>query len=199
MVVYLLSLSDTYPLMIVSLVYAQHIYVPSFLYSYSQHIHNTIRLHTKLGYGKSIYFWALVSALGTFFMGAGISMTHSIQELYNPSLIPDTISIEVWMVLAMSFVVDGYVLYKTFTEINNERPRHVPLRTYIAKLRDPATLAVLLEDGAACCGIVIAIAGIGTAHALSNPFYDGLAGVGISCLLAGIGLALVRVNHSYVY
>lgn len=150
------------------------------------------------GYGKSIYFWALVSALGTFFMGAGISMTHSIQELYNPSLIPDTISIEVWMVLAMSFVVDGYVLYKTFTEINNERPRHVPLRTYIAKLRDPATLAVLLEDGAACCGIVIAIAGIGTAHALSNPFYDGLAGVGISCLLAGIGLALVRVNHSFL-
>jgi zinc transporter 9 len=23
------------------------------------------------GYGKSIYFWALVSALGTFFLGAG--------------------------------------------------------------------------------------------------------------------------------
>ena len=23
------------------------------------------------GYGKSVYFWALVSALGTFFMGAG--------------------------------------------------------------------------------------------------------------------------------
>jgi zinc transporter 9 len=24
------------------------------------------------GYGKSIYFWALVSALGTFFLGAGV-------------------------------------------------------------------------------------------------------------------------------
>jgi hypothetical protein len=24
------------------------------------------------GYGKSVYFWALVSALGTFFLGAGM-------------------------------------------------------------------------------------------------------------------------------
>lgn len=33
------------------------------------------------GYGKSVYFWALVSALGTFFMGCGVSMSHAIREL----------------------------------------------------------------------------------------------------------------------
>ena len=33
------------------------------------------------GYGKSVYFWALVSALGTFFMGFGISMSHAWGEL----------------------------------------------------------------------------------------------------------------------
>ena len=38
------------------------------------------------GYGKAIYFWALVSALGTFFLGAGVSMTHALGELMNPSM-----------------------------------------------------------------------------------------------------------------
>ena len=154
-------------------------------------------VETKIGYGKSVYFWALVSALGTFFMGAGISMSHSIQALINPSL-SETISSEVWGVLAMSFVVDGYVLYKTFSELELERPSDVSMRKYISKLRDPATLAILLEDAAACLGIVIAIAGIGASHYTSNPLWDGVAGVGISCVLGGVGLALVRVNHSFL-
>jgi hypothetical protein len=29
------------------------------------------------GYGRSIYFWSLVSALGTFWLGAGVSMRNS--------------------------------------------------------------------------------------------------------------------------
>ena len=33
------------------------------------------------GYGKSVYFWALVSALGTFFMGCGVSGSHALREL----------------------------------------------------------------------------------------------------------------------
>ena len=124
-------------------------------------------------------------------------MSHSVQALINPTL-SETISNEVWFVLAMSFCIDGYVLYKTFSEIELARPKSVPMRKFIAKLRDPATLAVLLEDGAACLGIIIAIGGLAAAHATSNPLYDGLAGIGISCLLGGIGLALVRVNHSFL-
>ena len=124
-------------------------------------------------------------------------MSHSVQTLFHPTL-SESISNEVWFVLAMSFIIDGYVLYKTFSEIEEARPHGIPMAKYISKLRDPATLAVLLEDGAACLGIVIAIAGIAASYATVNPIYDGLAGVGISCLLAGIGMALVRVNHSFL-
>lgn len=153
------------------------------------------RLH-PYGYGKAVYFWALVSALGTFFLGAGVSMSHSIAELMNPSL--HEISSEVWAVLALSFVVDGYVLNKTIVEIQEEKPAGVPFWKHAMNLRDPATLAVLLEDGAACLGIVMAIAGITASHATGMPIFDGLAGVGISCLLGGMGMALVRVNHRFL-
>jgi zinc transporter 9 len=129
-------------------------------------------------------------------MGKGVSMSHAVTELMQPSL--SNITNEVWAVLVMSFAVDGYVLHKTITEIQEERPNGVSFWQHVKKIRDPATLAVLLEDGAACLGIVIAIAGIGASHATANPIFDGMAGVGISCLLGGIGLALVRVNHRFL-
>jgi zinc transporter 9 len=129
-------------------------------------------------------------------LGAGVSLSHAIPELLEPSL--QEISNEVWAVLCLSFGIDGYVLYKTMSEIKEEKPSNVPLWEYISKLRDPATLAVLLEDGAACLGIVMAIAGITASHATGMPIFDGMAGVGISVLLGMMGLTLVRVNHTFL-
>jgi len=153
------------------------------------------KLH-PYGYGKSVYFWALVSALGTFFLGAGVSMSHSVRELMNPSILE--IHNEVWVVLALSFIVDGYVLYETVKDVKESKPNHMSLWNHIWNLRDPATMAVVLEDGAACLGIVMAIAGIGAAHATGMQVFDGLAGVGVSCLLGAMGMALVRVNHRFL-
>jgi zinc transporter 9 len=153
------------------------------------------RLH-PYGYGKSVYFWALVSALGTFFLGAGVSMSHAVGELLNPSL--QNITNEVWAVLVFSFGVDGFVLYKTIVDIQEDKPNNKSFWKHIQTLRDPATMAVLLEDGAACLGIMMAIAGIGASHYSGVPIFDGAAGIGISCLLGSIGLALVRVNHRFL-
>ena len=148
------------------------------------------------GYGKSIYFWALVSALGTFFLGAGVSMTHAIGELMEPSL--QQITWEVWGVLGLSLTVDGYVFGKTLIEIRETKPKDKTMWAHISNLRDPATLAILLEDGAACLGVLMASAGISAAYATGMPVFDSLAGVGISGLLAAMGLILVRVNHRFL-
>mmetsp|Transcript_8984 Transcript_8984/g.16946 ORF Transcript_8984/g.16946 Transcript_8984/m.16946 type:complete len:684 (+) Transcript_8984:192-2243(+) len=149
------------------------------------------------GYGKSIYFWALVSALGTFFLGAGVSMTQAIPQLIQGGSLHE-ITWHVWAVLGFSFVVDGYVLTKTLGEVNRDRPPGVSLWKQVWTLRDPATLAILLEDGAACLGVVMAIGGIAATQAFNTPIYDALAGVGISTLLATMGIILVRVNHRFL-
>jgi len=149
------------------------------------------------GYGKSIYFWALVSALGTFFLGAGVSMTQSIPNLiYGHSL--DDISWHVWGVLGMSFAVDGYVFTKTLMEVRETKPEGTSLLNHVRNLRDPATLAILLEDAGACLGVLIAIGGIGATQYYQMPVFDALAGVGISGLLASMGLILVKVNHKFL-
>lgn len=149
------------------------------------------------GYGKSVYFWALVSALGTFFLGAGVSMTHAVGELMaGPSL--HEVTWQVWSVLGISFAVDGWVLGRTVYDLRSEMPTGESFLQHVKNMRDPATLAILLEDGAACLGIVIAIAGIGATQYTAMPVFDGLAGVGISGLLAAMGLILVRVNHRFL-
>eukprot|EP00970_Alexandrium_tamarense_P008452 scaffold1618_cov196-Alexandrium_tamarense.AAC.12 len=153
------------------------------------------------GYGKAIYFWALVSALGTFFLGAGVSMTHAVGELMNPSMTTE-VPMEVWGVLGMSFAVDGYVFGKTVQgvkasmRIDGDGGSFWKYAT--TKVRDPATLAVLLEDGAACLGVVLAIGGIGMTQYTGMPVFDGLAGMGISALLGVMGMALVSVNHRFL-
>jgi solute carrier family 30 (zinc transporter), member 9 len=148
------------------------------------------------GYGKSVYFWALVSALGTFFLGAGVSMTHAVGDLMHPSL--QVITWEVWSVLALSFAVDGYVLVQTVKETYATKPPGISYWKHVSNIRDPATLAILLEDGAACLGIVLAMGGIGLSHATGNAMFDGMAGVAISSLLGAMGIALVRVNHRFL-
>mmetsp|Transcript_40950 Transcript_40950/g.74966 ORF Transcript_40950/g.74966 Transcript_40950/m.74966 type:complete len:729 (-) Transcript_40950:3-2189(-) len=159
------------------------------------------------GYGKAIYFWALVSALGTFFLGAGVSMTHAVGELMNPSM-PTDVPKEVWGVLLMSFTVDGYVFSKTVQGVSASmridgygvgNKKDMSFWRYAStKVRDPATLAVLLEDGAACLGVVIAMGGIGMAQYSGMPVFDGMAGVTISALLAVMGVALATVNHRFL-
>jgi len=157
------------------------------------------------GYGKSIYFWALVSALGTFFLGAGVSMTQAIPELiYGPSL--HEITWHVWGVLGVSFAVDGYVITKTLFEVkdsmpsnpNNTPPSTSSFLNHLYRIRDPAILAILLEDSAACVGILMATTGLALTHAFDMPVFDAVAGVGISGLLAAMGVILVRVNHRFL-
>ena len=40
------------------------------------------KLH-PYGYGRSVYFWALLSAIGTFWLGAGVSLRNSFEDLLD--------------------------------------------------------------------------------------------------------------------
>jgi len=59
-------------------------------------------------------------------------------------------------------------------------------------------MAILLEDGAACLGVLIAIGGIGLSKYTGSPTWDAAAGVSISLLLAGMGTVLARINEKFL-
>jgi cation diffusion facilitator family transporter len=140
------------------------------------------------GYGKELYFWAVIVAIVLFGIGGGISIYKGIEHVRHPSELSDP----TWnyLVLAFAFVVEGAagsIALKELLADSGERGVWHAVRTS----KDPAVFAVLGEDFAALLGVIVAFAGIYLAHALNNPVIDGMASVLIGVILGAVALFLV--------
>jgi zinc transporter 9 len=155
----------------------------------------------QYGYGRAAYFWSLVSALGMFWLGAGVTVSHGLGSLLNPGTGSLQVGWEVWGVLGCSFVIDGVVLLKVVRELQaGAQSKGLRLREYLGREggRDPFLMAVLLEDAAACAGVLVAGAGIGLAQATGVVAWDSLASIAIGVLLGGVAVHLVRLNQRFL-
>ncbi|TMW58687.1 hypothetical protein Poli38472_010246 [Pythium oligandrum] len=153
--------------------------------------------HHQYGYGRAAYFWSLISALGIFWLGAGVTVTHGIQTLMSP---PEQLHLswEIWTVLGGSFLIDGWVLKRAVKEVLATKPEGVSLFHHIRRIKDPFMMAVLLEDFSACTGVIMAACGIGASHITGNPLWDSIASISIGALLGGVAVTLIRLNQKYL-
>lgn len=151
----------------------------------------------QYGYGRAAYFWSLISALGIFWLGAGVTITHGVQSLLHP---PEelVLSWEVWTVLGASFMIDGWVLRRAVQELMSTKPPGMSLYQHFRRIKDPFMMAVLLEDMSACTGVLMAVAGIGATHVTGNPLWDSIASISIGALLGGVAVTLIRLNQRYL-
>jgi len=152
----------------------------------------------QYGYGRAAFFWALVSALGMFWTGAGVTLFHGGYNLLHPETHVVETSTALWAVLGVSFAVDGYVLKTTLSELRARKPQSVSMLQYLRKIRDPFILAVVMEDFTACTGVLIATAGIAATHVLGTSYWDAAASLGIGGLLGLVALLLVRINQQFL-
>src|SRR6478609_7613375 len=58
-----------------------------------------------LGHGREVYVWSMFAAIGLFAVGAGVSITHGVQELVHPE--PAESFGLAYVVLALAFVLEG--------------------------------------------------------------------------------------------
>jgi zinc transporter 9 len=152
----------------------------------------------QYGYGKDIYFWSLISALGTFWFGAGVSGWNSVLSILDPSVSVELMGLEMWSVLGFSFAVDGYVLSQTVRSLWKSKPSDVSFLGHVRRIRDPTTAAVLMEDSAACLGIMVAVGGIGLTQLTQMPIFDSVGGLGVSAIMGCMGIYLASINHQYL-
>jgi solute carrier family 30 (zinc transporter), member 9 len=71
----------------------------------------------------------------------------------------------------------------------------VPFWRYVREHADPATVAILLEDGAAVLGLVVAAGGILLAYATGNPIWDAIGSIVVGVVLGCVAYYLVRENR----
>jgi solute carrier family 30 (zinc transporter), member 9 len=141
------------------------------------------------GYARERYIWALISAVGIFFLGCGLTLYHGVHTMLNPRPIQDYDI--AFITLLFSFIVEGSTLAIAVKAIR--QVAHKEKQTFMQHLRegsDPMGVAVVLEDSAAVLGVVIASLGLFLTHLTQNSFWDSLATILIAILLGFVAIFL---------
>jgi zinc transporter 9 len=146
------------------------------------------------GYGYERFFWALLSACGIFFVGAGVTFYHGIHSLLNPVSIELTAA--VGAVLVVSFIIELGTLIIALQHLASAFPHHSWRYRFVAA--DPSTLAVCLEDAVAVLGVLIAGAAITASYLTGTIIWDAIASMTIGALLAVVAIVLIIKNRSYL-
>lgn len=145
------------------------------------------------GYGSERYVWALISAVGIFFLGCGVTVYHGVDALIRQHE-PDFDNIAWPMgVLIVSLVLEGYVLWVAVQSVRKQAGAK-PFFQYLWHEADPAVVAVVLEDSAACLGCVMALVAIGLSKWTGHGYWDGIGSIAIGILLGAIAIWLIRRN-----
>lgn len=149
------------------------------------------------GYARDRFFWGLVSALGIFFLGAGVTLYHGIVGVIDPH--PVEYTWITWAVLGFSFLVEGWALTVALRGVAKDaKATGVSFRRYVKEGRDPTIAAVLMEDAAAILGVMMAAMCIGLTQITGNAVWDSLASLLVGILLAVVAIVLVVQNRRFL-
>lgn len=153
--------------------------------------------HHPYGYGRSPFFWSLISAMGTFWMGSVVSISYGFYHILYP--VAD-LDLSMWSISALgfSFLLDGWVLTKTIGQLRETQPQNVGFIKHIQTQKNPTLLAVFLEDIAACTGVIIGSSGMFLSYYTTNMIYDSVSSILIGCLLAGVSYRMIALNQNYL-
>ena len=137
------------------------------------------KLH-PFGYGRELYFWSFVVAVMVFALGAGVSIYEGILHISNPE--PAVSPVVAYVVLLFAFLLEGGSTFSAFKEFREAKGR-LGWFEAVKKSKDPPTFIVLLENGAAMFGIMIAAIGLGLSQLTGDPRFDGTASIIIGAIL----------------
>lgn len=153
------------------------------------------------GYRREAFVWALISAVGIFFLGCGATVFHGVQELWggahsNVDGHEGAVGVSV-IILLVSLLLEGWSgVVAVRGSIEHARQRGLNLLAHLRTSEDPFELAILLEDSAAMIGILIALGAIGLGEVTGAWWWDPAGSVTVGLLLGGVAIALVRLNRA---
>lgn len=145
------------------------------------------------GKGEARYLWNLISAVGIFFLGFGVTAFHGGHALISGHYEVGPISYIGIGVLIISFVIEFSVFIQAYKEVQILREGRSYFQ-YLKESDDPTILAVLLEDGVAVFGVILALTGIILGHIFESALFDIIASLFIALLLGLMAVLLAFIN-----
>ncbi|MBU4216625.1 cation diffusion facilitator family transporter [Candidatus Parcubacteria bacterium] len=142
------------------------------------------------GYGQERFLWALISACGIFFLGAGVTIYNGIESLRGENSI--FLNKYVFIILGLSLIIETFTLLVAVREIKkNSNGRKFFKALEVA---DPTTLAVLYEDSVAVLGILVASLSMVLTMITGQHYWDAAGSIVVGLLLGFIAVVLIKKN-----
>jgi zinc transporter 9 len=145
------------------------------------------------GYGIERFFWSLISACGILFIGAGVTVYHSIDSLIHNDGIYH-FDYQIIIVLILALMIESATLFIAIKEIRGNKKSSKK----IWRDADPVTLSVVYEDGAAVLGVLVALSAQLLMFLTKNNSYDSIAGIIVGFILGFLAILLIIKNHQYI-
>ena len=147
------------------------------------------------GYRRERFVWSLISAVGVFFAGSGVSVAHGVHTLLAPDAQVEHIGVGIG-VLAASAAVDAYSLRVAYAALrDNAAARNMSLTDFVRAGHDPTSVAVVAEDAAAVAGCGVATAALLAAHVTGNMAYDAFGSIAVGGVLGLTATYLINSNR----
>lgn len=145
------------------------------------------------GYTNMKYVSSLISGVGIFCVGTGLSIYHGIHGLFYPSAIESFYW--AYFILAGSLVSEGATLLVAIQSIKKGADeKRQTFKEYVLGGQDPSVNVVLMEDFAAVLGLVCAASCMGLTSYLENSMFDSIGSLLVGGLLGAVAGFIIHTN-----
>jgi cation diffusion facilitator family transporter len=151
-----------------------------------------------LGYGREVYVWSLLAAVGLFVVGAAVSIWRGVTELLHGADRLEDYRLA-YLVLAIAFLLEGTSLLQAVRQLRGEARRfESDVLDYALRTSDPTVRAVFAEDSAALVGITIAFLGILLHQLTGELVWDAAGSILVGVLLGVVAVLLIDRNRLFL-
>lgn len=147
------------------------------------------------GYHPMRYIAPLISGVGIFCVGCGLSIYHGCEALFNEK--PELFISPLWAygILTFSLLSESTTLFIAVKALRiGASKSNLTMREYIAQNSDPGVIVVLLEDVAAVMGIGIAATCMGLSNYYNTHVFDAFGSLVIGSLLGAVATFIIKKN-----
>jgi len=145
------------------------------------------------GHGKEIYFWSFVVAILIFALGGGVAIYEGIKHLTeHTGEVDHSAKMMYWNygVLIGAMIFEGASLWVAWKEFRATHP--TGFVSALRRSKDAASIAVIIENGAAVIGLLIALIGVTLTYYFNNPEFDAWASILIGILLTYVAFFMAK-------
>lgn len=142
-----------------------------------------------MGYGRVVYFWAMMVALLLFFLGGAFSVMEGIGHFRHPELISNPfVAIAI---LGISVVLEAFSLHGAMKEIR-KISHGKPFLQWFRETRQSELMVVAGEDIAALAGLALAFVAVMLTVMTGNPIWDACGSIAVGVLLMIVAIFITR-------